>query len=108
MKAKEKSITGLTAGVEGLLKKNKVTYMKGWGKFTGPNTIGVDLNSGGTEEVKADKIIIATGSEPSALPGGVLAVDEKYVVTSTGALSLEKIPKKMVVVGGGVIGLELG
>ena len=108
MKSKDKAVKGLTAGIEHLLKKNKVEYMKGWGKFTGANTIGVDRADGQTEEIKADKIIIATGSEPASLPAGMLDIDEKYVITSTGPLSLEKIPKKMVVVGGGVIGLELG
>lgn len=63
---------------------------------------------GGSEKLKAKNIIIATGSEPSPLPGNMIPIDEKYVVSSTGALSLDKIPKKMVVIGGGVIGLELG
>lgn len=58
--------------------------------------------------IKAKNVIIATGSEPSTLPGNVIPIDEKYVVTSTGALSLEKVPKKMIIVGGGVIGLEMG
>ena len=108
MKSKEKAVGGLTSGIEFLFKKNKVDYMKGWGKFTGPNSVGVDLNDGKTEEIKAKNIIIATGSEPSSLPAGMLDIDEKYVVTSTGALALDKVPKKMVVVGGGVIGLEMG
>lgn len=81
--------------------------MKGWGKLTGTHTIGVDLSKGGTEEIKAKNIILATGSEPASLPKGMLDLDEKYVVSSTGALSLQKIPKTMCVVGGGVIGLEM-
>jgi len=87
---------------------NIVDYAKGWGKFTGPNSIAVDLNDGTTTEFNVKNTIIATGSEPSSLPAGLLDIDEQYVVTSTGALDLKKIPKKMVVVGGGVIGLEMG
>jgi len=108
MKSKEKAVVGLTSGIEFLFKKNKVDYLKGWGKFTGENTIGVDLNDGKKDEVTAKHIIIATGSEPSALPKGMLDIDEEYVVTSTGALALKEIPKSMVVIGGGVIGLEMG
>ena len=108
MKSKEKAVSGLTSGIEFLFKKNKVDYMKGWGKFTSPTSIGVDLNDGKYEEIKAKNVIIATGSEPSSLPKGMLDIDEEYVVTSTGALALKKIPKKMIVVGGGVIGLEMG
>lgn len=109
MKSKEKVVTGLTGGIEFLLKKNKVDYMKGWGKFTGENTIAIDKSDGsGSEEINVKNIIIATGSEPSSLPAGILDIDEEYVVTSTGALSLKEVPKKMIVVGGGVIGLEMG
>jgi dihydrolipoamide dehydrogenase len=108
MKQKEKSVTGLTSGIEFLFKKNKVDYVKGWGKFASPTEIEVDLNQGGKEIIKAKNIIIATGSEPSPLPGNVIPIDEKYVVSSTGALSLTSIPKKLVVIGGGVIGLEMG
>jgi dihydrolipoamide dehydrogenase len=108
MKQKEKAVTGLTSGIEFLLKKNKVDYVKGWGKFASPTEIEVDLNQGGKEIIKAKNIIIATGSEPSPLPGNVIPIDEKYVVSSTGALSLTSIPKKLVVIGGGVIGLEMG
>lgn len=108
MKQKEKAVKGLTGGIEFLFKKNKVDYVKGHGKFSSPNEIEVDLIDGGKDKIKAKNVIIATGSEPSPLPGNVIPIDEKYVVTSTGALSLEKIPKKLVVIGGGVIGLELG
>ena len=109
MKTKEQAVGGLTGGIEFLFKKNKVDYMKGWGKFHDANTVDVDLNAGGTEQIKAKNIIIATGSEPNALPAASgLNFDEKFVVSSTGALSLENIPKRMVVVGGGVIGLEMG
>ena len=109
MKSKQSAINGLTGGIEYLFKKNGVTYVKGWGKFASPTEIAVDLNAGGTETISAKNIIIATGSEPNSLPASTgLGTDEKYVVSSTGGLSLEKIPKKMIVVGGGVIGLELG
>jgi dihydrolipoamide dehydrogenase len=108
MKQKEKAVKGLTSGIEFLFKKNGVEYIKGWGKFNSANEINIDLNGGGQETVRAKNIIIATGSEPTPLPGNSIPIDEKNVVTSTGALSLEKIPKKMVVIGGGVIGLELG
>ncbi len=108
MKQKKKAVDGLTGGIEYLFKKNKVDYIKGWGKFSSTQDIDVDLNDGGKEQVKAKNVIIATGSEPSPLPGDVVPIDEKVVVSSTGALSLEKVPEELVVVGGGVIGLELG
>jgi len=109
MKSKETAVSGLTGGIDYLFKKNKVDYLKGWGKFNSPNGVDVDLNAGGKESFTAKNIIIATGSEPNSLPAATgLATDEKYVVSSTGALSLSKIPKKMVVIGGGVIGLEMG
>jgi dihydrolipoamide dehydrogenase len=109
MAGKEKSVKGLTGGIEFLFKKNKVDYLKGWGKFSSESNIDVDLNAGGTETIKAKHVIIATGSEPNALPASTgLATDERWVVSSTGALSLPEVPKRMVVIGGGVIGLELG
>lgn len=109
MQSKEKAVTGLTGGIEYLFKKNKVHYSRGWGKFASPHEVEVDLNDGGKEVYKCKNIIIATGSEPNSLPAATgLATDEQFVVSSTGALSLKEIPKKMVVVGGGVIGLEMG
>jgi dihydrolipoamide dehydrogenase len=108
MKSKDTAVTGLTGGIEFLLKKNKVDYMKGWGKFSSENTVMVDGIDGKSEEIKVKNVIIATGSEPASLPPGMLDIDERYVVTSTGALELPEIPKKMIVVGGGVIGLEMG
>jgi len=108
MKSKDKAVTGLTSGIEFLFKKNNVDYIKGWGKFDSSTDISVDLNDGKTSNIKAKNTIIATGSEPSSFPPGMFDVDEKYVVTSTGALSLEKVPKRMIVIGGGVIGLEMG
>ena len=91
-----------------MLKKNKVDYIKGWGKFSGPNSIEVDLTEGGTESINVKNAIIATGSDAAHLPAGMLDIDEEYVITSTGALALKEVPKSMIVVGGGVIGLEMG
>lgn len=108
MKSKNKAVKGLTTGIEFLFKKNKVDYMKGWGKFSGPKSVEIDMNDGTKEEITFKNVIIATGSEPSSLPAGMLDIDEEYVVTSTGALDLKEAPKKMIVVGGGVIGLEMG
>jgi len=106
MKSKEKAVTGLTSGIEFLFKKNKVNYVKGFGKITTPNEVTVDLSEGGQKKLSAKNIIIATGSEVIGLP--FLPIDEERVVSSTGALSLRQVPKKMVVIGGGIIGLEMG
>lgn len=106
MKQKDTAVTGLTKGVEGLFKKNKVTYVKGAGKITGPNEVTVSLLDGGTQVVGGKNIIIATGSHVKPFPG--ITIDEKKVVSSTGALALAEVPKKMIVIGGGVIGLEMG
>ena len=108
MKSKDKAVVGLTGGIEFLFKKNKVDYLKGWGKFESANDIAVDMNDGKNTKIKAKHTIIATGSEPSSFPAGLLDIDEQYVVSSTGALALKSVPKKMIVVGGGVIGLEMG
>ena len=109
MKSKQKSVDGLTGGVEYLLKKNGVDYIKGWGKYDSDNQISVDLNDGGKDTFSVKNSIIATGSEPNELPASSgLQFDEEYVVSSTGALDLKQIPQKMAVIGGGVIGLELG
>ncbi len=107
MKNKDKAVTVLTKGVEFLLKKNKVTYFKGTGSFKSKNEILIKENENKKETlIKADKIVIATGSVPVSLPG--IEFDEKIIVSSTGALKFEHVPKKMVVVGGGYIGLEMG
>ena len=106
MKSKDKAVTILTKGVEFLLKKNKVTYFKGIGSFKTKNEILIKDDKNKETLIQADKIIIATGSEPVSLPG--IELDEKVIVSSTGALKLEKVPKKMIVVGGGYIGLEMG
>ena len=106
MKSKDKAVTVLTKGVEFLLKKNNVTYFKGVGSFKSKNEISIkDVNKNETS-IFAEKIIIATGSVPSSLPG--IDFDEKIIVSSTGVLKLDKVPKKLMVVGGGYIGLEMG
>jgi dihydrolipoamide dehydrogenase len=104
MQGKQKSVTGLTKGVEGLLKKNGVAYLKGTASFDSPNTIKVD----GGSPISAKNIVIASGSVPSQVPGGFLPIDEQRVLSSTGAMELQQIPKSMAVIGAGVIGLELG
>ncbi|GJD07698.1 Dihydrolipoyl dehydrogenase, mitochondrial [Galdieria sulphuraria] len=106
MKQKSKAVDVLTKGVEGLFRKNKVSYVRGTGKLKSKNEILVELLDGGTETIKAKNIVIAAGSESASLPG--VAFDEKRVVSSTGALSLGQVPKRMVVIGGGYIGLEMG
>ena len=105
MSNKDSSVATLTKGVEFLFKKNKVTYIKGVGSFNEKNEILVK-NDKSEIKIKTDKTIISTGSEPLSLPG--IDFDEKKILSSTGALSISKLPKKMVVVGGGYIGLEMG
>jgi dihydrolipoamide dehydrogenase len=105
MKAKDESVSGLTKGVEFLFKKNKVDYIKGTGAFVDEHTVAVNLVDGGETQVRGKNIIIATGSETTPFPG--LEIDEKKVITSTGAIALTEVPKKMVVIGGGIIGLEM-
>ena len=106
MKSKDKAVTVLTKGVEFLLKKNKVTYFKGHGSFKSKNEILIKDDKNKETIIQTEKTVIATGSVPVSLPG--IEIDEKTIVSSTGALKLEKVPKKMVVVGGGYIGLEMG
>lgn len=98
-------MAGLTKGVEFLFKKNGVEYLKGTGSFKDEHTVRVSLNDGTETNVVAKNILIATGSEASPFPG--LEIDEKRVVSSTGAIALEQVPEKMVVIGGGIIGLEM-
>ena len=105
MKNKEKAVTVLTKGIEFLFKKNKVSYFKGKGSFKSSSEIVVS-GDGGETVIETEKVIISTGSEPVSIPG--MEFDEEKIISSTGALSLEKLPKKMVVVGGGYIGLEMG
>ena len=106
MGAKDKTVEDLTKGIEFLFKKNKVTWLRGTGSFAGKGEIDVAFNDGGSERIRAKNTIIATGSDVVSLPG--IDIDEETIVSSTGALALKKIPEKMVVIGGGVIGLELG
>jgi dihydrolipoamide dehydrogenase len=106
MKSKDKAVSILTKGVEFLLKKNKVTYLKGTGSFKSKNEIIIKDDKNKETIVQTEKIVIATGSVPVSLSG--VNFDEKIIVSSTGALKLEQVPKKMVVVGGGYIGLEMG
>ena len=106
MKNKDKAVSILTKGVEFLLKKNNVTYFKGTGSFKSKNEVSIKDDNQKETLIKTDKVIIATGSVPVSLPG--IEFDENVVVSSTGALELKKVPKKMIVVGGGYIGLEMG
>ena len=106
MKNKDKAVDDLTKGIEFLFKKNKVTYYKGIASLKSSNKISV-INSKNKEIIiDTENVIISTGSEPASLPG--IKFDEKVIVSSTGALSLNRVPKKMVVIGGGYIGLEMG
>ena len=105
MQNKEKSVSVLTKGIEFLFKKNKVTYIKGIASLKSNNEVVVKENNKNTS-YGTKNIIISTGSLPVSLPG--IDFDEKQIVSSTGALSLKAIPKKMVIVGGGYIGLEMG
>ena len=106
MRNKDKAVTVLTKGVEFLFKKNKVTYFKGTGSFKSPNQISIIDDKKKETILEAQKIIISTGSEPVSLPNAEF--DEKIILSSTGALSLQSVPKKMIIVGGGYIGLEMG
>ena len=106
MKNKDEAVNILTKGIEFLFKKNKVTYYKGTGSFKTYNQISIVDDKNKKIVIETDKTIISTGSEPVSLPG--IKFDEKVIISSTGALSLSAVPKKMVVVGGGYIGLEMG
>ncbi|TFK64527.1 dihydrolipoamide dehydrogenase [Pluteus cervinus] len=108
LEAKNNAVTGLTKGIETLFKQNKVDYIKGAASFVSPMRLSVDLLEGGQTEVEAQNFIIATGSEVAPFPGGAIQIDEQQIVSSTGALELSKVPEKMVVIGGGIIGLEMG
>ncbi|MBC6402055.1 MAG: dihydrolipoyl dehydrogenase [Hyphomonadaceae bacterium] len=101
MEAKSRTVSGLTDGVKFLFRKNKVDHMEGTGRIVDANTVDVD-----GKQLKTGNIVIATGSEVAPLPG--VEIDEERIVSSTGALELHEVPGKMIVIGGGVIGLELG
>ncbi|POS88352.1 dihydrolipoyl dehydrogenase-like protein, partial [Erysiphe pulchra] len=106
MKSKDTAVAGLTKGVEFLFKKNNVEYIKGTAAFAGEHEVKVNLVDGGEQTIVGKNILIATGSEATPFPG--LEIDEKRIITSTGAISLQKVPESMIVIGGGIIGLEMG
>ncbi len=106
MAHKDKTVKSNVDGVAFLFKKNKIDWIKGAGKIAAAGKVEVALNAGGTQTLAAKAIVIATGSEVVSLPS--LPIDEKKIVSSTGALTLPEVPKSMVLVGGGVIGLEMG
>ncbi len=103
---KDKIVGELTQGIEFLFKKNKVDYYQGHGRLDGPGKVAVQLNDGGTANLAAKHVVIATGSDVMPLPG--VTIDEERIVSSTGALALKRVPQHLVVVGGGYIGLEMG
>ena len=108
MANKSKSIESLTGGIEYLFKKYGVDYVKGWGKLSGPNSVAVAGADGTSSTVEGKNIMLAVGSEVTPLPPVPVDNAGKQVVDSTGALELEKIPETLAVIGGGVIGLEMG
>tara|TARA_A100001011_G_scaffold378664_1_gene443688 strand:- start:916 stop:2319 length:1404 start_codon:yes stop_codon:yes gene_type:complete len=105
MKNKDKSVQTLTKGIEFLFKKNKVTYLRGKGVIFSPTSVVV-YDQGKKTSYETKNIVIATGSSPASLPG--IEIDEKNIISSTAALSLNSVPKSLVVIGGGYIGLEMG
>jgi len=106
MRRKEKVVEGLTKGIEGLFKKNKVTRLQGQAHFRDSRTVSIAATDGSTQEVQARAIVIATGSEPISLP--TVPFDGERIVSSTEALTFSQVPQHLVVIGGGAIGLELG
>ncbi|WP_447590926.1 dihydrolipoyl dehydrogenase [Aquipseudomonas campi] len=106
MKQKDESVASLTKGIEFLFRKNKVDWIKGWGRIDGLGRVVVTAADGAVVELQAKDIVIATGSQPTSLPG--VTIDHRRIIDSTGALSLPEVPRHLVVIGAGVIGLELG
>lgn len=106
MKQKDESVTALTKGIEFLFKKNNVDWIKGAGRLAGLGKVAVTAEDGVVTELAAKNIVIATGSEPSGLPG--VTVDQQRIVDSTGALTLPEVPGHLAIIGAGIIGLELG
>ena len=106
LKYKDKGVDGNVKGVEYLFKKNKIDTSRGVARITAPGSVEVISDDGKTQTLQAKAIVIATGSDVARLPG--IAIDEKRIVSSTGALSLSKVPQKLLIVGAGIIGLELG
>jgi dihydrolipoamide dehydrogenase len=105
-KQKADSVDQLTKGIQFLFKKYKADWVKGQGRIAGPGKVVVKAEDGSEQTLETKNIIIATGSEPSRLPG--VEVDQKRIVDSTGALTIPDVPKKLIVIGAGIIGLELG
>lgn len=103
---KNQVVEQTTGGLNFLMKKNKIDVYTGYGSFKDKNTVSIKSSDGKVTEIKGEKIIIATGSKPSSIPG--VTIDKKKIITSTEALNLQEIPKSMVIIGGGVIGMELG
>lgn len=107
MIARKNSVVKQTCdGINFLMKKNKITVFHGHGSFTSSNKISIAGDKGASTEIETSKVIIATGSKPSSLPG--IEIDKKRIITSTEALTLKEVPSHMIIIGGGVIGLELG
>ncbi len=106
MAQKAESVTALTKGIEFLFKKNKIDWIKGKGRIAGAGKVEVTAEDGSVTTLETANIVIATGSEPAPLPG--VTVDQVRIVDSTGALSLPEVPKSLIVIGAGIIGLELG
>ena len=105
LERKNKIISNMNGGIDFLMKKNKITTLSGLGSFIDSNTVCI-TNQGKKENIKGDHIIIATGSKPFSIPA--FNLDKKRIITSTQALSLSEMPKHLIIVGAGVIGLELG
>ena len=108
MAHKDATVTANVNGVAFLFKKNKIDALRGTGKIVAAGKVSVTGEDGTVEEIEAKNIVIATGSDVAGIPGVKLEFDEKVIVSSTGALELAKVPASMIVVGGGVIGQELG
>ncbi|XP_020909829.1 dihydrolipoyl dehydrogenase, mitochondrial [Exaiptasia diaphana] len=106
MSQKDTAVKTLTNGIAHLFKQNKVTQVQGRGTITGPNEVTVHKDDNSTEVISTKNILIATGSEVTPFPG--IEIDEKHIISSTGALSLQQVPKNLVLIGAGVIGVELG
>lgn len=106
IKRKAEVVKQTCDGINFLMKKNKVTVYNGFGSFVDKNTVNITKADGSKEQIQGKKIVIATGSKPSTLPG--IEIDKKRVITSTEALELKEVPNHLIIIGGGVIGLELG
>jgi dihydrolipoamide dehydrogenase len=108
MAHKDATVKSNVEGVAFLFKKNKIDSFIGHGKVLGEGKVSVTGDDGKTQELEAKNIVIATGSDVAGIPGVKVDIDEKVIVSSTGAIALDKVPEHIVVVGGGVIGLEMG